>query len=102
MDAKEPRVNMDVAKRDFKFYIFDWDDNILHMPTRIHLERRTREGAWEPVSVSTASFALVRKDSANWRLPRDGGYAAAFRDFQDTSVGDESAFLRDKIGRAHV
>ena len=24
-----------------KYYMFDWDDNILHMPTRIHLERRT-------------------------------------------------------------
>ena len=32
-----------------KYYMFDWDDNILHMPTRIYLERRTAEG-WEPVS----------------------------------------------------
>ena len=46
-------VNVDVAKRDFKYYIFDWDDNILHMPTRIHLEKRQPDGTWrhpDPVS----------------------------------------------------
>ena len=32
------RANLGVAARDFKYYIFDWDDNILHMPTRIHME----------------------------------------------------------------
>ena len=33
------RANLGVAARDFKYYIFDWDDNILHMPTRIHMEK---------------------------------------------------------------
>ena len=33
-------------------YSFDWDDNILFMPTRIHLEKRRGKG-WVPVSFST-------------------------------------------------
>ena len=91
-------VNVDVAGRDFKYYIFDWDDNILHMPTRIYLEHRADdEDAWRPVSVSTGTFALVRTDAAHYRMPQDGGRAAAFRDFQDApdaAVAD-LAFIRD-------
>ena len=40
-------VNVDVAKRDFKYYIFDWDDNILHMPTKIRMEHREEDGSWK-------------------------------------------------------
>ena len=40
-------------------YIFDWDDNILHMPTKIKMDKK--EGSnWVPVDVSTEEFALVR------------------------------------------
>ena len=87
-------VNYDVSTRDFKFYIFDWDDNILHMPTKIHLEKLGEDGSWDPVSVSTGVFALVRTDP-RYRMP-PGGRAEAFREFQD--VVDESGdllFLRD-------
>ena len=98
--ASEPDVNYEVARRDFKYYIFDWDDNILHMPTKIHMEHRNSEtGEWEPVSVSTSIYSLVRTDSANYRLPPDGGRAAAFRDFADDVQPDcgngESAFIHD-------
>ena len=95
IDGKQ--VNVDVAKRDFKYYIFDWDDNILHMPTRIYLEKLSRDGVWRPVSVSTSTFALVRTDTAHYRMPRNGGREAAFRDFQDAPdarTGD-LAFIRD-------
>jgi hypothetical protein len=34
-----------------KYYMFDWDDNILHMPTRIHLEKKTVRG-WRAYNVS--------------------------------------------------
>ena len=91
-------VNVDVAGRDFKYYIFDWDDNILHMPTRIYLDHGADdEDEWRPVSVSTGTFALVRTDAAHYRMPRDGGREAAFRDFQDApdaAVAD-LAFIRD-------
>jgi len=41
-------------------YSFDWDDNILFMPTRIYLEKRVNDG-WVPVSVSTEEFREIRK-----------------------------------------
>ena len=35
---------------ELHFYSFDWDDNILHMPTVIHMDRK--EGSnWIPVDV---------------------------------------------------
>ena len=90
------KVNTQVAGRDFKYYVFDWDDNILHMPTRIYLEKLGRDGAWRPVSVSTSTYALVRTDEKRYRFPRSGGREAAFRDFQDVpgEVANQ-AFIRD-------
>jgi len=91
------KVNTEVAKRDFKYYIFDWDDNILHMPTRIYLEKLSRDGVWRSVAVSTSTYALVRTDTAHYRMPQNGGRAAAFRDFQDApnACSDDLAFIRD-------
>ena len=87
-------VNYDVATRDFKFYIFDWDDNILHMPTKIHLEQQDGNGNWHPVEVSTSVFALVRTDP-RYRMP-PGGRAEAFREFQDVVDGSgDLSFIRD-------
>ena len=84
MKKSIPYVNESVADRDFKYYIFDWDDNILHMPTKIrmeHLDEKT--GRWVPVEVSTSTFALVRADVKHYRPPSVGGWAAAFVNFED-------------------
>ena len=43
-----PYVNEEVSGRDFKYYIFDWDDNILHMPTKIRMEHLDDDGTWRP------------------------------------------------------
>jgi hypothetical protein len=87
-----PRVNLGVADKPFKYYIFDWDNNILHMPTRIHLEKRTASGEWEPLAVSTSFYAVVRNDKDNYRPP-DGDWESAFREFRDFSGEPESKFL---------
>ncbi len=94
MERHAQNVNLRVAERDFKYYIFDWDDNILHMPTRIHLERRQADGSWAPHSVSTAAFAVVRTDTENYRAP-GGFWENAFVEFQDYADESESRFLRD-------
>lgn len=94
MSRHSQNVNLRVADRDFKYYIFDWDDNILHMPTRIHLEKRMPDGSWAPHSVSTAAFAVVRNDTANYRAP-GGDWENAFVEFQDDAAEGESRFLRD-------
>lgn len=88
------KVNDGVRTRDFKYYIFDWDDNILHMPTRIKMEHRGEDGVWREVLLSTSTFALVRSDTDNYRAP-PGGWAEAFRDFQDSPSRD--TFLDDTI-----
>ena len=88
-----PRVNEEVATRDFKYYIFDWDDNILHMPTKIRMEHRQEDGTWEEVDLSTASFAMVRTDVEHYRPPTNGGWDAAFRNFGDRP--GKNCFIED-------
>lgn len=95
MKKRIPYVNDEVSGRDFKYYIFDWDDNILHMPTKIRMERMDDKGNWSPVEVSTSTFALVRADTARYRPPSDGGWGAAFRNFQDEP--GTNTFIEDTI-----
>ncbi|MDD5706967.1 MAG: hypothetical protein PHR35_13675 [Kiritimatiellae bacterium] len=90
----QPAVNHRVSERDFKYYIFDWDDNILHMPTRIHLEKRQPDGSWTPHAVSTSVFSVIRNDGANYRPP-GGDWARAFAEFQDGQGEQADRFLRD-------
>ena len=93
-----PYVNEEVATRDFKYYIFDWDDNILHMPTKIRLEHLEDDGTWRPVEVSTSTFALVRADTEHYRAPSEGGWREAFRNFADPMApGECNHFLDDTI-----
>ena len=90
----EQNINLSIADRDFKYYIFDWDDNILRMPTNIHLQRRLRDGTWVDHRVSTALFSLIRNDTQNYRPP-NGNWDQAFTEFRDFDTDDESKFLTD-------
>ena len=92
MKRAVPYVNESVATRDLKYYIFDWDDNILHMPTKIRMERLEDDGTWRPVELSTATFALVRSDTEHYRAP-GGKRREAFRNFEDSPQRDN--FLED-------
>lgn len=76
-----------------KYYMFDWDDNILHMPTKIHLEKKT-EGRWKKHDVTTAQFARVRREMKNLR-PLGNDWDAAFSDFYDVGKRGMDAFLDD-------
>jgi hypothetical protein len=94
MASQHKNINLRVADRDFKYFIFDWDDNILHMPTRIYLEKKGADGQWVDHSVSTALFAVIRGDTVNYRAP-GGDWGRAFKDFQDYEEDQESSFLKD-------
>ena len=72
------------------YYAFDWDDNILNMPTKIHMEHLV-DGQWIPTEVSTAEFAVVRNDKDNWKI----NYTNAFIEFNDSGERGDSAFLED-------
>ncbi|MBO5647322.1 MAG: hypothetical protein J6S30_00980 [Kiritimatiellae bacterium] len=94
-----PFVNEDVASRDLKYYIFDWDDNILHMPTKIRMEYRgDDDGEWCPVEVSTSTFSLIRTDTDHYRPPQNGGWDEAFRNFADSEEKTApNTFLEDTM-----
>lgn len=75
------------------YYAFDWDDNILNMPTVIHLEKKEGD-SWIPVDVSTAEFAIVRNDKENYRMLNNSP-DAAFSDFRDTGPSGDGIFVND-------
>ena len=98
MTSYIPYVNEDVASRDFKYYIFDWDDNILHMPTKIKMEYKGEDGKWSPVEVSTSTFALIRTDTEHYRPPQKGGWDEAFENFADAEESSTSnSFINDTM-----
>jgi hypothetical protein len=67
-------------------YSFDWDDNILNMPTHIHLEKKVGMDDWIPVDVSTAEFAEVRGElGGQYRLLNDDA-KQAFADFTNNHL----------------
>ena len=73
-----------------KVYSFDWDDNILNMPTRIHLDYSVNGLMWVPVSVSTEQFRSIRhKIGTEFRYLNDD-IKQSFKDFRDYD-----AFVRD-------
>lgn len=67
-----------------KSYSFDWDDNILFMPTKIHLDYRVgNTDVYVPVSVSTEEFRSIRhKLGSEFRYQNDD-ILQAFKDFRD-------------------
>ncbi len=84
-------------------YSFDWDDNILFMPTQIYLEKRVGE-SWIPISVGTEEFREIRKfigtDNSKG-LPyryENNDIIKSFRDFRsyDSFLKDTKEALKKK------
>jgi hypothetical protein len=65
-----------------KGYSFDWDDNVLNMPTKIHLEKKSN-GGWKDYEVSTEKFREIRHelDGEKLRL-KNNNPNDAFKDFK--------------------
>jgi hypothetical protein len=82
-----------IKKDSLKYFALDWDDNILHMPTVIHMEKSIGN-EWIPTDVSTAEFAKVRNDNENYRLINNDP-VLAFSEFRDTGPRGENAFIED-------
>lgn len=74
------------------YYSFDWDDNILHMPTIINMDKLS-EDVWEPVSISPSKFLLVRNDPS-YRL-RDNNTYKTYEEFRDIGPRGSNAFIDD-------
>lgn len=82
---------------NLKYHCYDWDDNILHMNTKIIMEKNIGD-MWLETPVSTTEFASFRKDPL-YRIPlnKDGSdnYIKAYSNFRDDV--DDSIFLKDVI-----
>jgi hypothetical protein len=75
------------------YYAFDFDDNILYMPTKIHMEELI-DGEWVHKAVSTSQFAVVRKDRDRWRILHNAP-SEAFSEFRDVGPRGRDAFIDD-------
>lgn len=71
------------------YYAFDWDDNLLFMPTKINMEFKIGD-KWLPKPVSTEHFAEIRENKDNWRPAEN-----AFIEFSDNGPRGEMAFIED-------
>jgi hypothetical protein len=83
---------------ELKAYIFDWDDNILHMNTKINMEKKIDE-SWTPVEIPTSDFTTIRNNK-NYRIPLKDGkpdYDFAYANFRDNGPKGEDVFLEDCI-----
>jgi hypothetical protein len=85
----------DEGTPDLKYYAFDWDDNIVHMPTKIIL--KNEDG--EDVGMSTADFAeyrhIIGKEPFNYKGDKIVGFAdAPLRNFK---VFGDKDFLIDAM-----
>jgi hypothetical protein len=85
-----------------KAYSFDWDDNILIMPTRIHLDYRVgNTDAYVPVSVSTEQFRSVRHKLGDEFRYLNNDITQSFKDFRDYDAFIEdtkSALYQNNMG----
>lgn len=76
-----------------EYMAFDWDNNILNMSTKIHMEHLV-DGSWVKEDVSTEKFAIVRNDKVNWRVVNNNG-EEAFSEFRDNGPRGTEAFAMD-------
>lgn len=93
MIKKFESFNKESGQIELHYYAFDFDDNLLHMPTVIHMDKKSTNG-WTPIDVSTSEFAIVRNDKDNYRLRNDNP-DLAFCEFRDTGPRGSDAFLED-------
>lgn len=81
-----------LKKNVLRYYSFDWDDNILHMDTPIHMDK-FENSQWIKLSVKPSEFALVRNNE-NYRC-RNNNPNEAFEEFRDIGPRGDKAFIQD-------
>ena len=74
-----------ILEQKFRSYVFDWDDNVLMMPTKIKMDKLVK-GKWIPEDVSTEEFADVRHLIGKTYRLRNNNPTDAFEDFRDDKM----------------
>ena len=78
-----------------KYYAFDWDDNLMYMPTKIYL--KDEDG--NSVGMSTEDFAEYRSEIGKEPFEYEGHTIVGFDDdsFRDFRVTGDKQFLTDAM-----
>lgn len=87
--------------KNLNYYVFDIDDNLLKMPTIIHLDKFI-DGRWQPADVPTYRFVKIKEEvfkssmgeKSEWRF-RNGNYDETYSEFGDNGVRCHRSFLDD-------
>ena len=82
-------------KPTMKYYAFDWDDNLMYMPTKIYL--KDEDG--NSVGMSTEDFAEYRSEVGKEPFEYEGHTVVGFDDdaFRDFKVTGDKKFLVDAM-----
>lgn len=90
-------INEKISINVLKYYVFDWDDNILRMETPLHF-KHFENGEWVEKNITPEEFAQVRKkyptnymDNEEWK----GDPAVTFIEFRDFGPRGPMAFIED-------
>jgi hypothetical protein len=80
---------------DMKYYAFDWDDNIVHMPTKIIL--KTEDG--DEIGMSTDDFAEYRSEIGKKPFKYKGETVVGFADnpFRNFRTEGDKDFIVDAM-----
>ena len=78
-----------------KYYAFDWDDNLMFMPTKIYL----KDDKGNSVGMSTEDFAEYRTDVGKEPFEYEGHTIVSFdkEPFRDFGVLGDKQFLKDAM-----
>jgi hypothetical protein len=78
-----------------KYYAFDWDDNLMFMPTKIYL----KDDKGKSVGMSTEDFAEYRTDIGKEPFDYEGHTIVSFdkEPFRDFGVLGDKQFLKDAM-----
>ena len=85
----------DSATPVMKYYAFDWDDNLMYMPTKIYL----KDDKGKSVGMSTEDFAEYRTEIGENDFEYEGHTIVGFDDdpFRDFRVTGDKKFLEDAM-----
>lgn len=88
-------IIQDQMKPTMKYYAFDWDDNLMYMPTKIYLKDENGKS----VGMSTEDFAEYRTEVGKEPFDYEGHTIVGFDDdaFRDFTVTGDKKFLVDAM-----
>jgi hypothetical protein len=88
-------IIQDQMKPTMKYYAFDWDDNLMYMPTKIYL----KDDEGNSVGMSTEDFAEYRTEVGKEPFDYKGHTIVGFDDeaFRDFKVPGDKQFMVDAM-----